>query len=48
MCCFALLFMFLGPRFAVVMVWLFGDRVELAFDGWFLPLLGSCSCRGRR
>ena len=40
MCCFALLFVFLGPRFAVLAIWLFGDRVELAFDGWFLPLLG--------
>jgi hypothetical protein len=40
MCCFALLFVLLGPRFAVLAVWLFGDRVELAFDGWFLPLLG--------
>ena len=40
MFCFALLFVFLGPRFAVLMIWLFGDRVELAFDGWLLPLLG--------
>jgi hypothetical protein len=40
MCCFLLLFAVLGPRFAVLAIWLFGDRVELAFDGWFLPLLG--------
>ena len=40
MCCFALLFVFLGPRFAVLMIWIFGDRVELAFDGWLLPLAG--------
>jgi hypothetical protein len=32
--------MLLGPRFAVLAIWLFGDRVELAFDGWLLPLLG--------
>ena len=40
MCCFLLLFAALGPRFAVLAIWLFGDRVELAFDGWLLPLLG--------
>jgi hypothetical protein len=40
MCCFFLLFLALGPRFAVLAVWIFGDRVELAFDGWLLPLLG--------
>ncbi len=40
MCCFFLLFVLLGPRFAVLAIWIFGDRVELAFDGWLLPLLG--------
>lgn len=40
MCCFFLLFAALGPRFAVLAIWIFGDRVDLAFDGWFLPLLG--------
>ncbi len=40
MCCFALLFVALGPRFAILAMWLFGSRVELAFDGWFLPLVG--------
>lgn len=40
MCCFLVLFALLGPRFAVLAIWLFGDRVELAFDGWVLPLLG--------
>lgn len=39
MCClFAALVVF-GPRFAFVLVWIFGDRVELAFDSWFWPLL---------
>ena len=30
----------LGPRLAVAVWWLFGDKVELAFDSWILPLLG--------
>ena len=40
MCCFFILFAALGPRFAVLAIWIFGDRVDLAFDSWFLPLLG--------
>lgn len=40
MCCFLVLFAFLGPRFALIAMWLFGDRVELAFDSWVWPLLG--------
>jgi len=39
-CCFFLLFAALGPRFAVLAIWIFGDRVDLAFDSWLLPLLG--------
>ena len=30
----------LGPRLAVVLWWLFGNKVELAFDSWLWPLLG--------
>jgi hypothetical protein len=30
----------LGPRVAIAAIWIFGDRVELAFDSWWLPLLG--------
>lgn len=40
MCCFFLIFAALGPRFAIIAVWLFGDRVDLAFDSWLWPLLG--------
>lgn len=29
-----------GPRFAVAIWWIFGNRVELAFDSWIWPLLG--------
>jgi hypothetical protein len=39
-CCAFLLAAGLGPRIAIVAVWLFGDRVEDAFDSWIWPLLG--------
>jgi hypothetical protein len=29
----------IGPRFAFALVWIFGDRVEHAFDHWVWPLL---------
>lgn len=40
MCCFFLLFLALGPRFAIIAAWLFGDRVDLAFGSAVWPLLG--------
>ena len=40
MCCFVLLLVALGPRFAIIAMWLFGNRVDLAFDSWLWPLLG--------
>jgi hypothetical protein len=40
MCCLFLSAAFLGPRFALLLVWIFGDRVEGAFDSWIWPLLG--------
>ena len=40
MCCFVGIVAVLGPRVAIAAVWIFGDRVELAFDSWWLPLLG--------
>jgi hypothetical protein len=40
MCCFLLLFAVFGPRFAIAAMWLFGDRVDLAFGSWVWPLLG--------
>jgi len=30
----------LGPRIALVFVWIFGSRVDGAFDSWIVPLLG--------
>ena len=28
------------PRIALVITWLFTNRVDIAFDGWALPLIG--------
>jgi hypothetical protein len=39
-CCFVGILAFLGPRVAIAAVWIFGDRVQLAFDSWWVPLLG--------
>jgi hypothetical protein len=40
MCCLFLTAGFLGPRVALLIWWIFGDRVDLAFDTWVWPLLG--------
>ena len=40
MCCLALVAGFLGPRLALFMWWVFGDKVDAAFDSWIWPLLG--------
>jgi len=40
MCCFFLLFAALGPRFAIIAMWLFGNRVDAAFGSALWPLLG--------
>ena len=40
MCCFVLVLGLLGPRVALLAWWLFGDKVDLAFDTWLWPLLG--------
>jgi hypothetical protein len=38
--CFAALLALIGPRVALVGVWLFSDILSRAFDSWFLPLIG--------
>jgi len=38
--CLVFLLAIFAPRLALVFVWIFGDRVELAFDSWIWPLLG--------
>jgi hypothetical protein len=40
MCCLVGGALIVGPRFAVLIWWIFGDKVELAFDSWIWPLLG--------
>jgi len=40
MCCLILLAGFIGPRIALLTWWIFGDKVDAAFDSWAWPLLG--------
>ena len=40
MCCLFLAAFGIGPRFALLLWWVFGDRVSFAFDSWVWPLLG--------
>jgi len=39
-CCLALIAAGLGPRIAFFFWWVFGDKVDLAYDTWIWPLLG--------
>jgi hypothetical protein len=39
-CCLALTAGFLGPRLALFLWWVFGNKVDIAFDTWIWPLLG--------
>ncbi|MFA5078604.1 MAG: hypothetical protein WC541_03860 [Dehalococcoidia bacterium] len=41
MCCFVTLFLLIGPRFALVCMWLFSDMITRVFGANFIiPLLG--------
>ncbi len=40
MCCLLLIAGGLGPRIALVVWWIFGEKVDIAFDTWVWPLLG--------
>ncbi len=40
MCCLALSAGFIGPRFAFLLVWIFGSRVDAAFSSAIWPILG--------
>jgi hypothetical protein len=40
MCCVLALLAFLGPRLAIVLLWIFTNYLGRAFDGIVLPLLG--------
>jgi hypothetical protein len=39
-CCLLLLATGLGPRLALVVWWIFGDKVDMTFESWIWPLLG--------
>ena len=39
-CCLLSLFLTLGPRLALVFMWIFTDRVTAAFESNIVPLLG--------
>lgn len=40
MCCVVVLLALVGPRIALVLLWLFSDYLSRAYDGFVLPLLG--------
>ena len=40
MCCFVGGLAILGPRFVLAVWWIFGNKVDAAFDSWVWPLLG--------
>jgi hypothetical protein len=41
MCCLIAALGLFGPRIALVLTWIFGDKVQIAFhNGWLVPLLG--------
>jgi len=41
MCCFITLFLLIGPRVALIFMWLFSDLVTRAFPNFLFPLLGT-------
>jgi hypothetical protein len=40
MCCLLGAAAIIGPRFALAVWWIFGNKVDTAFDSWWVPLLG--------
>ena len=38
--CFAAILALIGPRVALIGVWLFSNILSRAFDSWFLPFIG--------
>ncbi|HEY6533850.1 MAG TPA: hypothetical protein VIY72_16195 [Acidimicrobiales bacterium] len=38
--CLLVLVALISPRLALFFTWAFTDRLAIAFDGWFLPVLG--------
>ena len=40
MCCILLVLALVGPRLALVLLWLFSDYLSRAYDSFVLPFLG--------
>ena len=40
MCCLVALVALISPRVALVVVWLFSNWLNRAFDSWIVPLMG--------
>ena len=40
MCCWIVIAFAFAPRAALVFMWLFNDRISMAFEGILLPLVG--------
>ena len=38
--CLVTLIALISPRFALILLWIFGDLLSTAFDSWIIPLLG--------
>ena len=38
--CVAVVFAFISPRLAIIVVAIFSDILSRAYDSWFLPLIG--------
>ena len=38
--CLVVLIALISPRFALFLTWLFTDRLAIAWDSWFLPVIG--------
>jgi hypothetical protein len=39
-CCLLVLAVWLSPRFVLVLMWLFGERLDFAFDSFFTGFIG--------
>jgi hypothetical protein len=38
--CIVVLVALISPRFALFLTWLFTDRLAIAWNSWFLPVIG--------
>lgn len=38
--CILALLALISPRLVLFLLWLFGDSIDRAFDGWAVPILG--------